>query len=185
MNEITQLLKAWKSGDKEALDKLMTLIVPELKKIAHKYMSAEEPGNILQTTALVNEALIKLISEKISFEDRKQFYRVVAKRMRQVLIDEARKQLTAKRGKGAVEQLDERMIKKMASARSRTLLKLDDVLEELANEDEQKAAIVECHFFIGLSFAEVAQLLGLSKTKVEREWNRTRLQLKREMTKEP
>src|SRR5690242_3255636 len=82
MNEITKLLKAWKSGDKEALEKLMTLILPELKRIAHKYMSAEKPGNILQTTALVNEALIKLISEKISFEDRKQFYRVVARRMR-------------------------------------------------------------------------------------------------------
>jgi RNA polymerase sigma factor (TIGR02999 family) len=185
MNEITKLLKAWKSGDKEALDQLMTLIVPELKQIAHNYMSGEKPGNILQTTALVNEALIKLIPEKISFEDRKQFYRVVAKRMRQVLTDEAKKQLTAKRGKRAVEQLDDRMVKKISSARSRELLRLDAVLEELANEDEQKAAIVECHFFTGLSFAEVAQLLGLSKTKVEREWNRTRLQLKREMTKEP
>jgi RNA polymerase sigma factor (TIGR02999 family) len=182
MNEITKLLKAWKSGDKEALDNLMTLIVPELKKIAHKYMRAEKPGNILQTTALVNEALIKLISEKISFEDRKQFYRVVARRMRQVLIDEAKKQLTAKRGKGAVQQLDDRMVQNISSARSRELLRLDAALEQLATEDELRAAIVECHFFTGLSFAEVAEVLGLSKTKVEREWNRTRLQLKREMT---
>lgn len=182
MKEITKLLKAWKSGDKIALDKLITLIVPELKKIAHKYMSAERPGNILQTTALVNEALIKLISEKISFEDRKQFYRVVARRMRQVLIDEAKKQLTVKRGKGAVEQLDDRMVKKISSARSRELLRLDAALEQLANEDKQRAAIVECHFFTGLSFAEVAEVLGLSKTKVEREWNRARLELKREMT---
>lgn len=182
MNEITKLLKAWKSGDKEALDKLMDLIVPELKKIAHKYMSAEKPGNILQTTALVNEALIKLISEKISFEDRKQFYRVVARRMRQVLIDEARRQSTEKRGRAAVQQLDDRMVKKISSARSRELLRLDAALEQLANEDKQRAAIVECHFFTGLSFAEVAEVLGLSKTKVEREWNRTRLQLKREMT---
>ncbi len=182
MNEITKLLKAWKSGDNKALDKLLDLIVPELKKIAHKYMSAEKPGNILQTTALVNEALIKLISEKINFEDRKQFYRVVARRMRQVLIDEAKKQLTAKRGKGAVQQLDDRMVQNISSARSRELLRLDAALEQLANEDKQRAAIVECHFFTGLSFAEVAEVLGLSKTKVEREWNRTRLQLKREMT---
>lgn len=182
MNEITKLLKAWKSGDQKALDKLMDLIFPELKKIAHKYMSAEKPGNILQTTALVNEAVIKLISEKISFEDRKQFYRVVAKRMRQVLIDEARKRITTKRGKGAVEQLDDRMVKNLSSARPREFLRLDAALEQLANEDEQRAAIVECHFFTGLSFAEVAEVLGLSKTKVEREWNRARLQLKREMT---
>jgi len=182
MNEITKLLKAWKSGDKEALDKLITLIVPELKRIAHKYMRAEKPGNILQTTALVNEALIKLISEKISFEDRKQFYRVVARRMRQVLIDEARRQSTEKRGKGAVQQLDDRLVQNISSARSRELLNLDAALEQLANEDEQRAAIVECHFFVGLSFAEVAEVLGLSKTKVEREWNRIRLQLKREMT---
>ena len=182
MNEITKLLKAWKSGDQKALDKLMRLIIPELKKIAHKYMSAEKPGNILQTTALVNEALIKLILEKISFEDRKQFYRVVARRMRQVLIDEARKNLTARRGRGSVEQLDDRMVKNLSSARSREFLRLDAALEQLANEDKQRAAIVECHFFTGLSFAEVAEVLGLSKTKVEREWNRTRLQLKREMT---
>jgi len=184
MNEITKLLKAWKSGDKEALDKLMTQIVPELKKIAHKYMSGEKPGNILQTTALVNEALIKLILEKISFEDRKQFYRVVAKRMRQVLIDEAKKRRSAKRGKGAIQQLDDLMAQKISSERSRELLRLDAVLEELANEDEQRAAIVEYHFFVGLTFDEVAKLLGLSKTKVEREWNRTRLQLKRQLTSE-
>lgn len=184
MDEITKLLKAWKDGDKEALDKLLELIIPELKKIAHKYMRAERPGNILQTTALVNEALIKLIPEKINFEDRKQFYRVVAKRMRQVLVDDARQQSAIKRGKRTVDQLDDRMAKALWTERSRELLILDAALTKLAKEDPQRAAIVECHFFIGLTIAEVAELLDLSKTKVERDWNRTRLELKREMTGE-
>jgi RNA polymerase sigma factor (TIGR02999 family) len=166
MNEITKLLKAWNNGDKGALDKLIPLVVQELKKIAHKYMSAERPGNILQTTALVNEALIKLLPEKISFENRKHFYGLVARRMRQVL----------------VEQLDDDMAKDLSTERSRELLMLDAALEKLAKEDEQKAMIVECHFFIGLTIAEVAELLGLSKTKVERDWNFTRSWLKREMT---
>jgi len=182
MNEITKLLKAWNNGDKEALDKLMPLVVQELKKIAHKYMGAERPGNILQTTALVNEALIKLIPEKISFENRKQFYWMVAKRMREVLVDYAKKQSAAKRGNRTVEQLDDRMAKDLSTERSGELLMLDAALDKLAKEDEQKATIVECHFFIGLTIAEVAELLGLSKTKVERDWNFTRAWLKREMS---
>ena len=184
MNEITELLKAWNKGDKQALDKLMPLVVEELKKIARKYMSAERTGNILQTTALVNEALIKLIPEKISFENRKQFYGLVAKRMRQVLVNYAYKQSAAKRGKWAVEQLDDRMAKDPSSERSKELLMLDAALTKLAHTDELKATIVECHFFIGLTIAEVAELLGLSKTKVERDWSFTRAWLKREMTGE-
>lgn len=182
MHEITELLKAWNNGDKEALDKLMPLVVDELKTIAHKYMSGERPGHLLQTTALVNEAFIKLMPNKISFENRQQFYGLVAKRMRQILIDFARKQSAAKRGKGAVEQLDDRMVKDLSSERSRELLRLDDALTELAKTDELKAKIVEHHFFIGLTLAEVAKLLGLSKTKVEHEWKFTRTWLKREMS---
>ena len=182
MNEITELLKAWNSGDEEAFDKLMPLILQELKKIAHKYMRGERPGNILQTTALINEALIRLIPEKISFEDRKQFYGLVAKRMRQVLVDYARKQSAAKRGKWAVEQLDDRKVKDLSSERSKEVLMLDAALTKLTRKEELKATIVECHFFIGLTIAEVAELLGLPKTTVEREWNFTRAWLKREMT---
>ena len=184
MNEITKLLKAWNNGDKEALDRLMPLVVQELKKIAHKYMGGERPGNILQTTALVNEALIKLIPEKISFENRKHFYGLVAKRMRQVLVDYAKKQSAAKRGQWSVEQLDDRKVKDLLSERSTELLRLDEALKILAKTDEQKATIVECHFFIGLTIAEVAELLGLSKTKVERDWNFTRAWLKQEMSGE-
>jgi RNA polymerase sigma factor (TIGR02999 family) len=182
MNEITKLLKAWEKGDKEALDKLTEMIVPELKRIAHKYMRAERPGNILQTTALVNEVLLKLIPEKISFENRKHFYGLVANRMRHVLVDDAREQSTAKRGKRTVDQLGDHMANDAVTERSKTLLMLDAALTKLASEDAQKAAIVECHFFLGLTIAEVAELLGLSKTKVERDWKFTRSWLKREMS---
>lgn len=184
MHEITEILKAWNNGDKQALDRLMPLVVHELKKIAHSYMGAERPGNILQTTALVNEAIMKLIPEKISFEDRKQFYGLVAKRMRQVLVDYAKRQSAVKRGNWAIEQFDEVKAKDLSSERSSELLMLDHALTKLAQEDEVKATIVECHFFIGLTMAEVADLLGLSKSKVERDWNFTRAWLKREMTEE-
>lgn len=177
MNEITKLLKAWKDGDKEALDKLMPMVVDELKKTAKKYMSAERPGNIHQTTSLVNEALKRLLPEKINFEDRKHFYGLVAKRMRQVLIDEARR-----RRRRPVDQFDDSHAEKFFPERSKKLLMLDDALTKLAKEDELKATIVECHFFIGLTIAEVADLLGLSKTKVEHEWRFTRSWLKRQMT---
>ncbi|HKN84964.1 MAG TPA: ECF-type sigma factor [Pyrinomonadaceae bacterium] len=182
MHEITELLKAWNEGDEEALDKLMPLVVEELKKIAHRYMSAERPGNILQTTALVNEALIKLIPEKLSFENRKQFYALVAKRMRQVLVDDVRKQSTVKRGKWRIEQLDDLHAKDLSSERSWELMMLDEALTKLAETDERQATIVECHFFIGLTIAEIAELLGLSKTTVERDWNFARAWLKLEMT---
>ena len=184
MNEITELLKAWNKGDKEALDRLMPLVVQELKKIAHKYMGGERPGNILQTTALVNEALMRLIPENLSFENRKHFYALTARRMRQVLVDYANKQSAARRGSWAVEQLDDRKAKDLWSERSKELLMLDAALTKLAQTDELKATIVECHFFIGLTIAEVAELLGLSKTKVERDWSFTRAWLKREMTGE-
>ena len=170
MDEITKLLKAWNDGDKEALDKLIELLLPELKKIAHKYMAGESPGHILQTTALVNEALIRLIPKELSFENRKHFYGMVARRMRQVLVDYAREQSTAKRGKRSLDQLDESMAKIKAPSRSKELIALDAALTKLAQTDELKATIVECHFFIGLTVAEVATLLGLSKTAVEDEW---------------
>lgn len=182
MDQITELLKAWKGGDQKALDRVMPLVVQELKKIAHNYMRGERPGNLLQTTALVNEAVIKLMPEKISFDDRKQFYGLVAKRMRQILVDYARKQSTAKRGKWAIEQLDTRKLKDLPSKRSKELLSLNDALTELAKTDELKATIVECHFFIGLTIAQVAKLLGHSKTTIEREWRFTRSWLRQKMT---
>lgn len=182
MNEITKQLQAWSKGDKKALDKLMPLVNEELKKIAKKYMHRERPGHILQTTALVNEALIRLIRENVTdWEDRQQFYGLVAKRMRQVLIDYAKKRSAAKRGKRAKE-IDVAGVEDPSSEKSRDLIRLNEALTALAEFDERKAKIVEYRFFIGLTLKQTAELLGVGQSTVEREWRFARSWLKREMT---
>jgi RNA polymerase sigma factor (TIGR02999 family) len=176
MHEITELLKAWGKGDMQALDKLIPLVDKELRKLAHHYMRNEKPGNILQTTALVNEALIKLIRENISWENRAQFYGFVAKRMRQVLVDEARR--TQRADYVDVNDVD------IPDKTPREILLLDEALTKLAAMDPRKATIVECRFFIGLTLAQTAELLGISQSTVERDWNFARDWLKSQMTGE-
>jgi len=174
MAEITELLQAWNKGDTEALNKLVPLVDHELKKIAHNYMHNERAGHILQTTALVNEALIKLIRENVSWENRQQFYGFIAKRMRQVLIDYVRRTPNA-------QYVDINNVT-MSDEKSRELIRLDEVLKELAELDERKATMVECRFFIGLTIPETAKLLGIATTTVERDWQFTRAWLERKMT---
>jgi RNA polymerase sigma factor (TIGR02999 family) len=175
MHEITELLKAWGEGDKQALDRLIPLVDPELKKIAKKYMRNERPGNILQTTALVHEALIKLIKEKdISWENRKQFYGFVARRMRQVLIDYAQHYPNV--------QYDDVDDENLSKEKSKEILMLEAALTKLAKMDERMATIVECRFFIGLTIPEVAELLGVGESTVERDWRFARDWLKAQMT---
>ena len=176
MHEITELLQAWSNGDTQALDRLMPLVDKELRKIAHKYMRNERPGHILQTTALVNEALIRLIRENISWENRKQFYALVAKRMRQVLVDYARKVKKAE-----YIDVDDAVI---PDKKSKELLMLDEALTKLARTDERMATIVECRYFIGLTLREMAELFGVSQSTVERDWRFARSWIKRQMTGE-
>jgi RNA polymerase sigma factor (TIGR02999 family) len=173
MHEITDLLKAWSSGDTQALEKLIPLVDDELRKIAHKYMRNERPGHILQTTALVNEALIKLIRENISWENRKQFYAIVAKRMRQVLVDYARRTQQAD-----YVDVEDAMI---PNETPKEVLMLDQALTKLASIDQRKATIVEYLYFIGLTLAEVAELLGVGQSTVDRDWRFARSWLKREI----
>ncbi|HJP92260.1 MAG TPA: ECF-type sigma factor [Pyrinomonadaceae bacterium] len=181
MHEITELLHAWKSGDKEALDRLMPLVDPELKKLAHNYMRKERPGSVLQTTALIHEALIRLIKEKVRLEDRNQFYGFAAKRMRQVLIDYANKQQAAKRG-NRPQQVDLVEVEELSEEKSKELVRLDEALAELAKEDERQVAIIEYRFFIGLSIEETATVMGLSPRTVVREWQAAQAWLKLYMT---
>jgi RNA polymerase sigma factor (TIGR02999 family) len=176
MHEITELLKAWNNGDTQALEKLMPLVDQELRKIAHSYMRKERPGHILQTTALVHEALIKLIRENVSLDNRKQFYVVVAKRMRDVLVDYVRR-----RPKAEHVDIDEAVI---SENKSKELLMLNEALTKLATISERQVTIVECRYFIGLTLKEIADLLGTSPATVDRDWRFARAWLKTQLTGE-
>lgn len=183
-HEITELLKAWSDGDRQALDRLIPLVDHELKRIAHAYMLREKTGNTMQTTALVNEALIRLLEgegENIDWQSRKHFYALVAKRMRQILIEHARAKLAIKRGERP-EQIDFEEVIILTTEMSRELVMLDEALEKLAKVDERKAKIVEYRYFGGFTTQEVADLLGIAPSTVEREWRLARSWLKREMT---
>lgn len=175
-HKITELLKAWGNGEEQALDTLMPLVDEELRKIARRYMLRENRGHILQPTALVNEALMKLIRENLNYENRRHFYFMIAKRMRQILIDYAR-------GTPHAEhiEVDESML---TVERSKELLMLDQALKKLAEIDERKAKIVECRFLIGLTVAETAELLQVGTATVERDWSFSRSWLQRQMVGE-
>jgi RNA polymerase sigma factor (TIGR02999 family) len=181
-HEITELLQAWSRGDSHALSKLIPLVDNELRKIAHAYMANEKSGHILQTTALINEAIMRLIAgERIDWRSRTHFYALVARRMRQVLIEYARGQLAAKRGKRA-EHVDVTEAVFLTSEMSEELIALDEALKKLAKLDERKEKIVEYRYFGGFTLEEVAEILGIAPTTVEREWRLARSWLKREMT---
>jgi RNA polymerase sigma factor (TIGR02999 family) len=177
MHEITELLQAWRDGDKQALDNLIPLVDRELKKFARNYMRHERAGHILQTTALVNEALIRLIREKISFDDRKHFYGLVRKRMRQVLAEYGRK-----RPKAEHINVDDMDIPDKEKAHE--IRMLEKALTKLGEIDERKLEVVECRFFMGLPYDEIAKLMGISPTTVQREWRFAKSWLKTEMTGE-
>ena len=181
-HEITDLLQAWARGDSQALAKLIPLVDQELRKIARAYMLNERAGHTLQTTALVHEALIRLLEgEKIDWQSRRHFYALVAKRMRQVLIEHARAQLALKRGQRAEHiELDDAIL--LTTEQSQELVLLDEALEKLAAIDERKAAVVEYRYFGGFTVEEVADILDIAPSTVEREWRLARSWLKREMT---
>lgn len=181
-HEITDLLQAWNRGDSQALAKLIPLVDRELKRIARAYMLNEKAGHTLQTTALVHEALIRLLEgEKIDWQSRRHFYALVARRMRQVLIEHARAQLAAKRGQRAEHiDLDEAVV--LTNEQSQELIMLDEALERLAVVDERKALVVECRYFGGFTVEEVADILDIAPSTVDREWRLARSWLKREMT---
>jgi len=183
-HKITELLKAWNEGDSQALDELIPLVDRELRKVAHAYMLKEKSGHTLQTTALVNEALMRLLEgegENISWQSRKHFYALVARRMRQVLIEHARAKLDIKRGQRP-EQIDFDEVIILTTEMSRELIMLDAALKKLAQVDERKAKVVEYRYFGGFTIVEVADLLGIAPKTVEREWRLARSWLKREMT---
>ena len=183
-HEITAVLQAWSRGDPNALDQLIPLVDCELRRLAHAYMSRERAGHTLQTTALVNEALIRFIDAgTANWESRSHFYAIVARRMRQILVEHAREQLTQKRGMRA-EHVNVSEAIHLSVAKSQELLLLDAALTKLAQLDERKAKVVECRYFGGFTVPEVSEMLGISTATVEREWKLARSWLLREIRSE-
>ncbi len=180
-HEVTGLLRAWRSGDPAALNELLPLVYAELHRLAHFYMSREHSGHTLQTSALVNEAYLRLIDATgIDWHDRAHFFSVSAKIIRQVLIQHARARDARKRGGANIKvELDDAFIP--SPERDADLIALDDALNALAESDPREASIVEMRFFGGLSEAETAAVLGVSDRTVRREWDHARAWLLREL----
>ena len=182
-HEITDLLQAWSRGDSEALAKLLPLVDHELERIAHAFIKKERPGRSLHTSALVQEALASLIlDEPIDWQSRKHFYAIVAWRMRNILVEHARKRLAKKRGEGVAHINVDDLV--LSQELSEELVMLDEALTKLARIDERKSMIVELRYFGGFTLEEIAALLGVSQKTVERDWNFARSWLKREITGE-
>jgi RNA polymerase sigma factor (TIGR02999 family) len=169
--EVTQLLIAWSDGDASALEQLAPMVQAELRRIARYYLQAERPGHLLQTTALVNEAWMRLIDwRQVSWQNRAHFFSVAAQLMRRVLVDEARERQTHKRGGDALRVSLSAAIG-VADEQGAELLALDRALDELASLDARKSRIVELRFFGGLSVQETAEVLQVSQRTVLREWS--------------
>lgn len=169
--EVTQLLKAWNAGDDAAFAQLVPLVQSELHQLAQNYMHRERGGHILQTTALVNEAWLRLIDwHNVTWQNRAHFYSAAAQIMRRILVDEARHRHRQKHGGGAL-QVSLTNAENVSQEKTTDLIALDDALHSLAEFDERKSRIVELRFFGGLSVEETAEVLKLSARTVAREWN--------------
>jgi len=168
--EVTQLLLAWSRGDRAALNQLIPLVSTELHRLAHHYMRRERTGHTLQTTALVNEAYVRLVdASRVEWRDRAHFFAVSANLMRRILVDFARKRRYQKRGGGAVMiALDQDDIPSPQPGPD--IVALDAALEALAAFDPRAASIVELRFFGGLTVEEAAEVVGVSPRTVKREW---------------
>jgi RNA polymerase sigma factor (TIGR02999 family) len=181
-HELTQLLEAWSDGEEEALEKLAPLVHAELYRLAKRYMSRERPDHLLQTSALINEAYVRLIDWKaVRWQNRAHFFGVAAQIMRRILVDFARRRPRVGKDAEAIRMsLDEAMT--VSSERDRDLLALDEALQSLAEIDERKSQIVEMRFFGGLSVEETAEAMRISSITVIREWNKAKAWLYRELS---
>jgi RNA polymerase sigma-70 factor, ECF subfamily len=178
---VSQLLRAWSGGDRSALDALTTTVYEELRRLARRYMRGERAGHSLQTTALVNEAYMRLVDYKrMQWQNRAHFFAVSAQLMRRILVEHARRH-NLKRGAGVQHvSLDEQAV--VGSHQAADLVALDDAMNELARIDARKAQVVELRFFGGLSVEETAEVLKVSSITVMRDWSSARAWLYREMT---
>jgi len=179
--EVTEILVAWSNGDETALERLIPLVHDELHRLAHRYMNRENPGHMLQTTALVNEAYLRLVdSSRVQWQNRAHFYAVSAQLMRRILVDFARSRNYLKRGGNAVQvSLDQALA--VSLDQDADLVALDEALNALAAIDERKSRVVELRFFGGLSIEETAEVLKVSPETVMRDWRLAKVWLLREL----
>jgi RNA polymerase sigma-70 factor, ECF subfamily len=169
-HQVTGLLIAWSHGDKQALDKLVPLVNEELRRLAHHYMRRERPGHTLQTTALVNEAYLRLVDQReVHWHDRSHFFAVAAQVMRHILVDYARTSRRAKRG-GDAHKTSLEDVAVVSPVPTADIVALDEALSQLAEIDERKGRIVELRYFGGLTIEETANVMKISAMTVRREW---------------
>jgi RNA polymerase sigma factor (TIGR02999 family) len=180
--ELTEILRRWSDGDAEALEKLTPAVYAELHRIAKRYMGREREGHTLQTTALVNEAYVRLIDWKTAkWENRAHFFGVSAQLMRRILVDFARKRPSKKDAALQRVSLEEAFV--VTDEKDADLVALDEALTELAKFDERKARIVEMKFFGGLKTDEISQVIGVSEITVLREWQKAKAWLYLQLNK--
>ncbi len=183
-HDVTQLLIAWNNGDHSAFEQLVPMVHAELYGLARRYMVRERAGHLLQPTALVNEAYMRLIDWKnVEWKNRAHFFGVSAQLMRRILVDFARQRPRLAGETAPHVSLDE--VLTVSAGRGDDLVALDDALTSLAEIDERKSRIVEMRFFGGLSNEEIAEVLGISTVTVIREWNKAKAWLYRELNRRP
>lgn len=176
---VTQLLLAWGQGDEAARDELIPLVYDTLRRIARHHLRGERPNHTLQTTALINEAYMKLIEQSVSWQNRAHFFGIAARLMRQIMVDYARARLRLKRG-GDRERISLADVDG-GYEHSADLLSLDEALETLGQVDPEGSRIVELRFFGGLTIEETAEVLGVSTPTIERGWRAARAWLQTEL----
>ena len=181
-HQITQLLAEWSEGNQSALDELYPLVYEELHRLARRYMSKERKGHTLQTTALINEAYVRLVDQRnVHWANRSHFFAISAQIMRRILIDHARRHAYAKRGGGA-QQVSLEEVAIVAREQSAEILRLDEALKILAKMDPRRCHVVELRYFGGLSNEEIAGVLKVSENTVTRDWNLARAWLHQQLT---
>lgn len=180
-HEVTDLLKQWRSGDKQALDKLTPLVYNELRRLAHRYIIRERPGHTLQTTALVNEAYLRLVEQKnVEWQSRAHFFAVSAQVMRHILVDYARQHASAKRGRDFEKvALDDQAV--VSRERASELVALDEAMQALHEIHPRRSQVVELRYFGGLNNKEASEVLKVSEATIERDWRFAKAWLYREL----
>jgi RNA polymerase sigma factor (TIGR02999 family) len=181
---ITELLASYGRGDKESLDQLMPIVYDELRRQAARYLRREQAGHTLQTTALIHEAYVRLVDQRnMQWQNRAHFFGIAAQMMRRILVDHARSKKRAKRG-GSDIRVSLGDAEVAAKDQELDVVALDEALDRLARIDEQQSRVVELRFFSGLSVEETAEVMGISKSTVKRDWSMAKAWLHRELSGE-